>query len=183
MNDSTENLISRGQKCLDFCEVQISELAVLPDIASKLVPALKQSIADALEADGRATQDDTGVTEEKSEASEALELSVFDVAAGIASYAESKDDDVLLQLVNKQISEVQGLRDNKLLQNADFLLKLLDDNPAIVPILISDHNTSADDIAELQANRIIMRRSLAIRRWPGLHALPGAKKGIVMWMK
>jgi hypothetical protein len=116
---------------------------------TKIAPAkvlLDAQIQAIVEAAGRATENTTGVAEDKAEERQALENVMYDIANGIHSYAKDTGNKTLANKVKYTKSDLQKLMDELLYEKAMRLTTYL--TPVIVAEL-PNYNVAATDIANL----------------------------------
>ena len=92
----------------------------IPDVRT----ALDDNIGKIAEADGKATEDTTGVTEDKSETRTLLEKAGFKVATALKGYALDIKDRTLFRKVNVTATELGKKRDTQLYVDAKRLHKI-----------------------------------------------------------
>ena len=148
MTDQQENRLSRHEKVNAFLIKNKNELAAIPAISATLQPQLAAIIKKMRDDDEHAVQDNTGYGDSKEDIEGKLENMADHVGSGLESYADDKDDFILMNSVEFTLSQIQGFRDNRLLQYAQFVFGKASDK-TIQPMLISDHNITADDITTL----------------------------------
>lgn len=148
MTDQQENRLSRNEKVNAFLIKNKNGLAAIPAISATLQPQLAAIIKKMRDDDEHAVQDNTGYGDNKEDIEGKLENMADHVGSGLESYADDKDDFILMNSVEFTLSQIQGFRDNRLLQYAQFVFGKASDK-MIQPVLISDHNITADDITTL----------------------------------
>jgi hypothetical protein len=115
----------------------------------KIAPAkvlLDAQIQAIVEAAGRATENTTGVAEDKAEDRQALENVMYDIANGIHSYAKDTGNKTLANKVKYTKSDLQKLMDELLYEKAMRL------NTYLTPVIVAElpnYNVAATDIANL----------------------------------
>lgn len=150
MNDVQLNRLARAQKVSQFLADHETDLTPTPIITATFKTQLDDRIAQVLNDDALATQDNTGNAAEKSETRTLLEESVYHVASGLVSYADDTNDFVMQNTFDFTISQIQGFRDSRLQQFAHTVHAKASD-AAIAAVLETDHNVSAADLTELSS--------------------------------
>lgn len=141
MNDIQQaflNMLLKVQDNLEDNAVAYSDHAQIAP-AKALLDAEIQSI---IEAAGRATEDTTGVTEDKEQDRTALEQIMFKVARAVWSYATDMSDNKLANKVKYTASELKKMQDTELHFKALRLVALID--PVIGAALVSYRITAID---------------------------------------
>ena len=108
---------------------------------------LDAKIQSILEAAGIATEDTTGVTEDKKAARTTLEKSMFKIANALNSYAEDNNMNELAKKAKYIMSDLQKMQDTLLLEKALRLGSLI--TPVINAALTAGYNITAVELADL----------------------------------
>jgi hypothetical protein len=151
MTDEQENRLSRAEKVETFLILHKSDIAATPALSSALLPQLTTANGKMNSDDALAVQDNTGYAEQKAEIRTNLENLTDHVGSGVESYADDADDFVLQNSVEFTISQIQGFRDNRLAQYAQFVVDKASD-ATIKAALIAEHNITQGDIDTLSSS-------------------------------
>ncbi len=149
MNDQQENRLSRAEKVETFLLQHKDDLKATPAVTATLLPQLSTAIEKMRSDDEKAVADNTGYGESKEETETALENMTDHIGSAIESYADDEEDFVLQNSVEFTLSQIQGFRDNRLIQYAQFVLDTAM-SEAIKPSLIAEHNIKEEDINSLK---------------------------------
>ncbi|MCG3166401.1 MAG: hypothetical protein POELPBGB_02180 [Bacteroidia bacterium] len=132
------NMLLKVQDHLEDNSVAYSDHAQIAP-AKALLDAEIQSI---IEAAGRATEDTTGVTEDKEQDRTELEQIMFKVTRAVWSYATDNSDNKLAKKVKYTASELEKMQDTELHFKALRLVALID--PVIAAALVNYRITAGD---------------------------------------
>ncbi len=145
MNDEQQAFLNMLLKVQDNLEdnsmAYSSHLKIAP--TKTLLDAQIQII---IEAAGRATEDTTGVAEDKEQDRQALETVMYNVANGIHSFAEDNNNNTLANKVKYTKSDLKKMQDTELHEKA---LRL---NTYLTPVIVAalpGYNVAASDITDL----------------------------------
>jgi hypothetical protein len=108
---------------------------------------LDAKIQGIVEAAGIATEDITGVAEDKKAARNTLIATMFLVANALNSYAEDNNMNELAKKARYIMSDLQTMQDTLLYEKAQRLPTLI--TPAIAPLLTAGYNITAADLGNL----------------------------------
>jgi hypothetical protein len=146
MDDLQQAFLNMLLKVQDHLE----DNAVAYSTHAQIAPAkalLDAKIQGIIEAAGIATEDTTGVTEDKKAARTTLEKSMFKIANALNSYAEDNNLNELAKKARYILSELQTMQDTLLLEKALRLASLI--TPAINAALVAGYNVTALEITDL----------------------------------
>lgn len=146
MDDTQQAFLNMLLKVQDHLE----DNAVAYSTHAQIAPAkalLDAKIQGIIEAAGIATEDTTGVTEDKKAARTTLEKSMFKIANALNSYAEDNNMNTLAKKARYILSELQTMQDTLLLEKAMRLASLI--TPAINAALVAGYNVTAIEITDL----------------------------------
>ncbi|MGE0636181.1 MAG: hypothetical protein AB7G44_09420 [Bacteroidia bacterium] len=146
MDDLQQAFLNMLLKVQDNLEDNAAAYSTHGQIAptKALLDAKIQSI---LETAGIATEDTTGVTEDKKAARTTLEKSMYKIANALNSYAEDNNLNTLARKARYIMSDLQKMQDTLLLEKALRLATLI--TPAINAALVAGYNVTAIDITDL----------------------------------
>lgn len=148
MNDNQEDKLGMFEKVKAFLLTNAATLAVVTQIAT-LQSALNDLIDDIIDADIKATQDDTGYTEEKTQQRINLEEITLKVARALTAYWESIDSKGTLRMTDYGKSELEAMRDNDLYAAAKRLFKVADPLGAS----LTAFNSGPADVSDLDTKK------------------------------
>ena len=167
MNDQQENRLSRAGKVEAFLQQHTTDLKATPAITATLQPQLSAAIEKMRADDEQAVADNTGYAEGKGDDEISLENLTDHIGSALESYADDADDFVLQNSVEFTLSQIQGFRDNRLIQYAQYVLDTAS-SEAIKPVLVAEHNITEEDLNRLKD---------LIKKYTGEAALPQQKRG------
>ncbi len=147
MNDTQQAFLNMLLKVQDNLEDNAAAYSSHMQIAPTKA-LLDAQIQIIIEAAGRATENTTGVAEDKQQTRQALETVMYNVANGIHSYAEDNNNNTLANKVNYTKSDLKKMQDTELQQKAQYL------NTYLTPVVLAalpGYNVAASDIADLPA--------------------------------
>lgn len=147
MNDTQQAFLNMLLKVQDNLEDNAAAYSSHMQIAPTKA-LLDAQIQIIIEAAGRATENTTGVAEDKQQTRQALEIVMYNVANGIHSYAEDNNNNTLANKVNYTKSDLKKMQDTELQQKAQYL------NTYLTPVVLAalpGYNVAASDIADLPA--------------------------------
>lgn len=148
MNDIQENKYSTYLVVQEHLDDHAADYATHP----KIPPAkteLDQLISDIEEADGLASENITGVAQDKAEERDDLEKICFKVAAALHSYADDQKDRSLQRKTKYSLSDFRKMRDGVLNIKASHLHKLA---APLLPLL-ADYRLTPAEHAQLETER------------------------------
>ena len=146
MDDIQQAFLNMLLKVQDNLEDNSVAYSTHPQIAPAKV-LLDAKIQAILEAAGIATEDTTGVTEDKKAARTTLEKSMFKIANALNSYAEDNNMNELAKKAKYIMSDLQKMQDTLLLEKALRLASLI--TPVINAALTAGYNITAVELADL----------------------------------
>lgn len=145
MNDIQQAFLNMLLKVQDNLEDNAAAYATHLQIAPTKV-LLDAQIQNIIEAAGRATEDTTGVAQDKQQDRDALVKVMYNIAKGVYSFAIDNNNNTLAKKVKYTMSDLEKMQDTQLHFEALRLNTYL--TPAIVAAL-PGYNVSAADIADL----------------------------------
>lgn len=146
MDDLQQAFLNMLLKVQDHLE----DNAVAYSTHAQIAPAkalLDAKIQGIIEAAGIATEDTTGVTEDKKAARTTLMQTMFHLANALNSYAEDNNMNELARKARYIMSDLQKMQDTLLLEKAMRLATLI--TPVIAAALIAGYNVTAAEVANL----------------------------------
>lgn len=148
MTDDQENKLSMYIKVSDFLEAKAATLADITQIAD-IQTALDENIEDITTAEGTASSDTTGFTQQKKNASVALQTIMIKVSRAAASYFFTINNPGMLKLADYLPSELLRLRDGELYIRAKQLFKIADP----VKANLTGFKSGPADVADLDTKK------------------------------
>ncbi|MGE0634908.1 MAG: hypothetical protein AB7G44_12810 [Bacteroidia bacterium] len=148
MNDVQENKYSMYLVVQDHLDDNAASYADHPKIVAAK-PIFDQLILDIEEADGQASENITGVADDKGEERDDLEKIAFKVAGALQSYAKDIKDRKLMLKTRQSLSDFKKMRDGTLNIKARHLHKLA---TPLLPSLV-DYRLTPADVALLETER------------------------------
>ena len=148
MNDVQENKYSMYLVVQDHLDDNALPYSDHPKIV-EAKPIFDQLILDMEEADGEASENITGVADDKAEERDDLEKIAFKVAGALQSYAREIKDRKLMLKTKQSLSDFKKMRDGTLNIKARHLHKLA---TPLLPALV-DYRLTPADLALLETER------------------------------